>query len=83
MNIMSASAPARLSKIAEFWLLSNSERYSLSQAAPEFVILRTPASVRRGPAMLVIDVEGRQEQRSVRVLSADQTRPEYISISRT
>ena len=83
MMTMSVSTPARLSKIAEFWLMSNGERYSLSQVAPEFVILRKPASIRQGPAILVIDVEGRQEQRAVQVLSADRGRPEYISISRT
>ena len=80
---MSFSTPARLSKIAEFWLLSNGERFSLSQVAPEFVILRKPATVRIGPAILVVDVEGRQEQRAVQVVSANHSRPEYISISRT
>jgi hypothetical protein len=80
---MSVSAPARLSKIAEFWLLTNGERHSLSQVAPEFVVLRKPAAIRRGPAILVIDVEGRQEQRTVQVLSTDRSNPTLIPIGRT
>ncbi len=79
---MSDAAPARLSKIAEFWLLSNGERHSLSQVAPEFVILRKPAAIRRGPAILVIDVEGRQEHRAVQVLAIDQLDMSYIPIGR-
>jgi len=80
---MVAPTPSRMSKIAELWLESNGQRYSLAQVAPEFVILRRPATVPAGPAILVIDIEGLKEESNVRVLSADRIRPEYISISRT
>ena len=79
---MNDSVPTRLSKIAEFWLLSNGERHSLSQVAPDFVILRKAAAIRRGPAILVIDVEGRQEQRAVQVLAIDHPDSAYISIGK-
>ena len=34
---MVAPSPSRMSKIAELWLESNGQRYSLAQVAPEFV----------------------------------------------
>lgn len=64
-----------MSKIAHFWLLTNGERYPLSQVAPEFVILRRPAAIPSGPAILVIEIEGSQEHRSVDVLPIDKDRP--------
>ncbi len=80
---MVAASPTRLSKIAELWLESGGQRYSLAEVAPEFVILRKPATVPSGPAILVIDIEGLKEESAVRVISTDRGRPEYISITRT
>lgn len=80
---MVAPSPRRLSKIAELWLESQGQRYSLAQVAPEFVILRKPVTVPSGPAILVIDIDGLKEEQSVQVLSPDRARPEYIAISRT
>ena len=53
----------------------------MSQVAPDFVILRK-AAIRRGPAVLVIDVEGRQEQRAIQVLAIDHPDSAYISIGK-
>ena len=71
-----------MSKIADLWLESNGQRYSLAQVAPEFVILRKPAVVPSGPAILVIDIEGLKEESAVHVLSADRVHPEVLTISR-
>lgn len=71
-----------MSKIAELWLESNGQRYSLAQVAPEFVVLRRPAIVPAGPAILVIDIEGLKEESNIHVFAADRARPEYLPISR-
>ena len=80
---MVASSSHRMSKIAELWLESHGQRYSLAQVAPEFVILRRPVTIPCGPAVLVIDIDGLKEEQRVQVLSPDHARPEYIAISRT
>ena len=79
---MVAPSPTRLLKIAELWLESSGQRYSLSEVAPEFVVLRKPAVIPSGPAILVIDIEGLKEESTLQVLPADRARPEYLPISR-
>lgn len=79
---MVAPAPTRLSKIAELWLESSGQRYSLSEVAPEFVVLRRPAVIPAGPAILVIDIDGLKEESTIQIFPADRDRPEYLPISR-
>lgn len=79
---MSAAAPHRLSKIAEFWLLADGDRHALSQVAPDFVILRKPTCLRQGPATLFIEVEGHQEQRSIQLLPTEVGAATYLPIGR-
>jgi hypothetical protein len=72
-----------MSKIAELWLESRGQRYSLSEVAPEFVVLRKSAVIPTGPAILVIDIDGLKEETAIQVLPGDRARPEYLPISRT
>ena len=72
-----------MSKIAELWLESCGQHYSLSEVAPEFVVLRKSAVIPAGPAILVIDIDGLKEESAVQVLTADRARPECLPISRT
>ena len=43
-------------------LVARGQEYPLAQAAPDFVILKTPAAVPAGPATIVMVVDG-QERR--------------------
>lgn len=80
---MVAASPTRMSKIAELWLESCGQRYSLSEVAPEFIVLRKSAVIPTGPAILVIDIDGLKEESAIQILPADRARPEYLPISRT
>ncbi len=71
-----------MSKIADFWLEASGQRYSLAEVAPDFVVLRKPAILTTGPAILVIDTEGLKEQHQIQILPCDRTHPEYLPLSR-
>ena len=69
--------------VATFELVASGQSWSLSQIAPEFVILRQPATVPPGPAELVTHFDDRPELRQqIEVVGPSDRNPDQLVIRR-
>jgi hypothetical protein len=64
------------------WLVANGETHPVAQAAPEFVILAKSATIPAGPATLLVEIEGNEDQSPLQVLGPDASYPHRIRITR-
>jgi hypothetical protein len=55
------------------YVMIDGQRHDVAQIGPDTLILREPLEFRKGPAQIVISVDGRQETREVILYSPDAT----------
>lgn len=65
------SSSQRFSTVAEFDLIVGGATYSVAQIAADFLILRKPAALPRGPATLIIRVEGEEDRHEIEILDVE------------
>lgn len=74
----------RYSRLADFELVVAGQSYPVAQAARDFILLDSPAAIPPGPAVLLIRVEGEEEnRREVQLLPGADGSDRRVAIRRT